>query len=327
MIVVRDLSRLSEPALSALPRPRVFTSGVFDGLHLAHQSMVRRTVAEARAEKGTAGVLTYANHPLSVLAPPYVPKALLSPKQKTRILEEMGIDLLLMPSFTRAFAAMGPEAFVREVLAGILGLDRLVVGYDFRFGKRGEGDTALLEQLASECGFELEVVAAIYDDGVPVSSTQVRELIDTGRVHIAMEKLGRPYEIGGPVVHGYGRGGTLGFPTANIEFDPAFAIPPSGVYAVLVDVSGRLYKGMMNIGASPTFAGNKYRSEAFLLDFGEDGDEASHDLYDQTVRVLFIDRLREERKFESVHALQERLHVDETMARAILETYLADKGA
>jgi riboflavin kinase/FMN adenylyltransferase len=234
--------------------------------------------------------------------------------------------LLVIPPFTREFAAMPPEDFVREVLAGTLGIDRLVVGYDFRFGKQGAGDTALLERLAAECGFELEVVAAIYDDGVPVSSTHVRELIDTGRVHIAMEKLGRPYELAGSVVHGYGRGGKLGFPTANVEFDPAFAIPPSGVYAVLVDVSGRLYKGMMNIGASPTFAGNQYRCEAFLLDFGQDGDEGPHDLYGQTVRVLFIDRLREERKFESVHALQERLHVDETITRAILDTHLADKG-
>lgn len=315
MIRISNLQNAEESSVAGNAQ-RVLTAGVFDGLHLAHQHLVRRVVQEAHvaATPGTAMVFTFANHPLTVLAPPYAPKQLLTTEEKIRCLEKMGIDVLFMPEFTLELGAIEPERFIADILVGAMRIDKLVVGFDFRFGHEGQGDAALLREKAGEYGFDLEVLSAIHHEDRPVSSTHVRELIDTGRVRMAAEILGRPYSLCGPVVSGYGRGTKMGFPTANLEFDPLFAIPASGVYAVRVEVEKQRWNGMMNIGTSPTFEGTEYRPEVFLMDF-------EGDLYGKSMRVEFVERLREERKFESVHALQERLRVDESMARGLLDSH------
>lgn len=314
--------------VAALPRPHSLTVGVFDGLHLAHQALVRRAV-EARipapppveagaptppplpAPPGTAIVFTFSNHPLSVLAPPYTPKTLLAPERKVELLEAMGVDVLVMPEFSSALALIEPEAFVRDFLCGALQVDRLIVGYDFRFGHGGAGNPELLLALGGAYGFEVTVVPAIHHEDRPISSTLIRELIDAGRVRAASELLGRPYELEGPVLHGLGRGATIGFPTANIRFDPAFATPAAGVYAVRVLDGPRVYSAMMNLGTRPTFSGTDFSPEVYLFDF-------SGELYGHRLRLQFVERLREERKFASVAELQDRLRVDERLARAVL---------
>ena len=311
---MRVLESLESLDVSALPAPRALTAGVFDGLHLGHQRLVRLAVRAAHRKQpaGTVIVLTFANHPLSVLAPAYVPKKLLSAQRKAVLLDRMGVDVLIMPEFTAAVAAITPERFVEEILVRGCRVNHLVVGFDYRFGAAGTGDTRFLTEAGRLHRFEVEVAAAVTHQEWTVSSTRIRELIEEGRVHLAAEMLGRPYELSGPSVRGYGRGTQLGFPTANLVFDPSFAIPLSGVYAVQVVLEGRCYGGMMNIGSSPTFAGTEYRPEVFLFDF--DGEE----LYGHELRVYFIERLREERKFPSASALQERLRIDEKLARALL---------
>lgn len=324
MIVLKALpgnGQATEQArIETFSRPRILTSGVFDGLHQAHRLLVRKVVEKARstADGGTAMVFTFANHPLSVLAPPYAPKTLLTQARKEAILEEMGVDVLVMPPFTVELASTDPRTFVEEILVRRLAIDHLIVGYDFRFGKDGQGDTEFLRRMATEHGFGLEVVSAVFHEEHPVSSTYIRDLIDLGRVRLASEILGRPYELEGPVVHGHGRGAQLGFPTANVDFDTSFAIPAAGVYAVYAVLNGQALRGMMNIGWSPTFAGSLYRAEVFLFDFEK------RDLYGETLRIFFMERIREERKFENVHALLERLRVDETLTHAILDSHPID---
>jgi len=313
---MRLIDSLESLDLSDSPSPRVLTAGVFDGLHLAHQRLVHLTLRAAHRKEpgGTAIVLTFANHPLSVLAPAYVPKKLLSAQRKAVLLDRMGVDVLVMPEFTPAVAAITPERFVEEILVRKCRINHLVVGFDYRFGVSGTGDTRFLSEAGRLQRFQVEVAAAVTHEEWTVSSTRIRELIEEGRVHLASEMLGRPYELCGPTVRGYGRGTQLGFPTANLVFDPSFAIPASGVYAVQVLLAGRVHGGMMNIGSSPTFAGTEYRPEVFLFDY--EGEE----LYGRELRVYFIERLREERKFPSAAALRERLGVDEVMARAVLES-------
>ncbi|MFW6286919.1 MAG: bifunctional riboflavin kinase/FAD synthetase [Candidatus Sumerlaeota bacterium] len=313
MLRIDSLDQLPQ-AFKNAPHPRVLTAGTFDGLHRAHQHLIRMT--RERAEGGSAIVFTFSNHPLSILAPPYQPKALLTPQRKEEILRQMDVDNLINPPFTRQFAAMDAESFARSILVDALDIDELVVGFDFRFGNQGLGDEERLRQLGEKYGFDVDIQAAIYHEEWAISSSHIRDLIDSGHLRMAARMLGRPYEMEGPVEHGFGRGTKLGFPTANLAVDPAYAIPASGVYAVFVIVGDKPYKAMMNIGTSPTFAGTEHRPEVFLFDF--DGD-----LYGETLRVQFIERIREERKFESAEALQERLKVDEKVCRAVLESWQA----
>ncbi len=316
MLQVNDLDQLTR-ALQDAPAPRALTAGTFDGLHCAHQHLIATT--RQAALEGTTIVFTFDNHPLSVLAPPYEPKRLLHPERKIEIMEQLGVNLLISPPFTQAFAGMDAETFVRDILVDTLHIDTLIVGFDFRFGHQGRGDEKTLRGLAERHGFEIHIEPAIYHEEWAISSSHIRDLIDSGHLRMAARMLGRPYELQGPVEHGYGRGTKLGYPTANLVFDPIYAIPASGVYAVFVHIGGERYPAMMNIGTSPTFAGTAHRPEVYVFDF-------EGDLYAETLRVEFIDRIREERKFESPEALQERLKVDEQTCRAILESVATQTG-
>lgn len=308
MIRIDDLESAD---LSGMPTPRCATAGVFDGLHRAHRRLVARTVEHA-GPQGTPLVFTFANHPLSTLAPPYAPKLLITPEAKARGFEDMGIGVLVMPRFDTQLAALAPLAFVRDILVERLKIDRLVVGFDFRFGAKGEGHTELLAELAPRFGFQLEVLAPVRAGEFIVSSTRVRELIEEGHMREVEELLERPYELAGRVARGHGRGAELGYPTANLRFDDAYARPPSGVYAVFVRCPSGLFAGMMNIGCNPTFDGAEYSPEVYLFDY--DGPS----LYDRRLSVLFVQRLREERRFPGAEALRARLAVDEKLARGVL---------
>jgi len=318
MIVHEDIGSLD---LRALARPRVVTVGVFDGLHRGHQRLVRRAVERAAQGEGTGGaavVLTFPNHPLSVLAPPYTPRQLVSAERKRELLGKLGVSVVVMPPFTREMASTPAGVFLEEVLLRKCAADAIVAGGDFRFGMDGRGDTRLLAEAGRARGFELEVLPPLHHGDWLISSTRIRELIEEGRVRLAGEMLGRPYDLSGMVVHGFGRGRQLGFPTANLEFDADFVIPASGVYAVLVAFAdGRLVGGMMNIGTSPTFGDAGRRAEVFLFDY------EGESLYGSTLRVYFVERLREERKFVSTEDLQGRLRVDERIARALIEAFPA----
>lgn len=298
--------------LKNLAEPRVLTIGVFDGLHRGHQRLLAQTIEAARADNGAALLLTFQEHPLSLLAPAYKPKRLLSEERRRHILAKMGLDGMITLPFDHDFAAQEPEAFLQLYVRDICRASQLFVGFDFRFGRDGKGDRSTLERAGKELGFAVEVLPAVFQNEWAVSSTRIRELIEEGRLETAGAMLGRPYEMEGEVIAGYGRGSQIGYPTANFDFDSAFAMPPSGVYAVLVHDGQDLHQGMMNIGCSPTFEGSSYRPEAFLLDY--DGPS----LYGEKLRVFFIGRMRDERRFSGVEALKEQLVIDENKARQVL---------
>lgn len=310
------------PALDGrlFPHPRVLSLGVFDGMHRGHQRLIRRTVEAAHLPKGdhgrgTAIVFTFRNHPLSLLAPPYTPKRLSSPAQKAFLLGKMGADAVIMPGFDPSIALLSAAQFLDEVLLGKLAVDHMVAGFDFRFGKSGEGDCDFLAEQGRAKGIGVDVLPALYHGGSIISSTRIRELLEEGRVGEVSEMLGRPYSLEGPIVRGFGRGRGLGYPTANIEFDRSFVLPGSGVYAILALCEGSLHGGMMNIGTSPTFGDAEYRAEANLFDF------AGESLYGHSMRIYFVERIREERRFASVDDLVRRIQLDEKLARALVGSF------
>ncbi|MEW6770562.1 MAG: bifunctional riboflavin kinase/FAD synthetase [Bacillota bacterium] len=289
--------------------------GNFDGVHLGHRQLINQLVAHARRRGGTAVVFTFEPHPAVVLRPQTAPPLLLAPELKRQFIAGLGVDLFLAVPFTRDFAAVRPEVFVREVLVGELGARAVFVGYNYTFGHRGAGTPETLQELAAEHGFEVKIVPPVTVEGQPVSSTLIRKLIAEGRVEEARRFLGYYPVFAGTVVAGENRGAKMGFPTANLEVEDRILVPANGVYAVKVRADGEAFSGVANIGVCPTFAGNtsrRRRIEVFLFDF-------CGDLYGKRLEVSFTKRLREERRFESAAELIEQIQRDVAVARALAE--------
>ncbi|MGQ9512316.1 bifunctional riboflavin kinase/FAD synthetase [Thermodesulfitimonas sp.] len=289
--------------------------GNFDGVHLGHQRLIKRLVEYARQNQGTAAVFTFEPHPAMVLRPEAAPPLLLAPELKQRLIASFGVDILLAVPFTREFALLSPEAFVREVLCAEIGVAAVFVGYNYTFGHRGAGTLETLRELGARYGFTVEVIPPVLVDDQPVSSTLIRGLIAAGKVEEARRYLGYYPVFAGTVVSGAKRGTELGFPTANLEVDSQVLVPANGVYAVKAVVDGEVFLGVANIGICPTFAGNApagRRVEVFLFDF-------HGDLYGKRLEVTFTRRLREERRFRSVAELVEQIRRDVAAARALGE--------
>jgi riboflavin kinase / FMN adenylyltransferase len=285
--------RLSEYT-DAAPGARIVAVGTFDGVHVGHREVIA----------GADTVLTFEPHPLSVLAPAYMPRLLTPLPVKADLIASLGVEELIVVRFDAAFAARSAEEFVEDVLVSRLGAREVRVGENFRFGAGARGDAALL---AAAGGFRTEVVAMRELDGEIVSSSQIRSLIAAGEVARAARLLGDPFELRAPVVDGDRRGRELGFPTANLIPPPELARPGHGVYAGLAN-------GMpaaINVGVRPTFgSGRAELVEAHLLDF-------EGDLYGQELRLRFLERLRGEQRFETAAALVEEMHRDVERTRAI----------
>lgn len=289
--------------------------GNFDGVHLGHQRIIKRLVEYARENQGTAAVFTFEPHPAMVLRPDAAPPLLLAPELKQRLIGSFGVDILLAIPFTREFALLSPEAFVREVLCAEIGVAAVFVGYNYTFGHRGAGTPETLRELGARYGFTVEVIPPVLVGGQPVSSTLIRGLIAAGKVEEAQRYLGYYPVFAGTVVSGAKRGTELGFPTANLEVDSQVLVPANGVYAVRAVVDGEVFLGVANIGVCPTFAGDApvgRRVEVFLFDF-------HGDLYGKRLEVSFTRRLREERCFRSVAELVEQIRRDVAAARALAE--------
>lgn len=289
------------------------TIGVFDGLHLGHRALINRCVREAKSYGLAPLVLSFQNHPLSVLAPPYCPKRIMRPLRKAAVLADLECVHYVNLPFTREFAQIGPVDFCHEILHKACNAKFVIVGYDFTFGSHGEGNMQLLKAKGHELGFEVMELNPVACGDLRVKSTMVRETLHTGQVDVAAWMLGRPHELFGKVVTGFGRGRQLGFPTANLELDTQYAVPARGVYAVRVHIEGdwRHYGGMLNIGMNPTFNNTKQSVEVHLISF--DGD-----LVGKNLEIDFITRLRDEMKFSSPEALAEQLRLDELAAREAL---------
>ena len=302
-----------ELARFSLPREALVAVGVFDGVHRGHRFLISR-LKELAAERGLASVvLTFRQHPLEVLAPPTVLPYLTDAGEKAALLGQTGVDTVAVISFTPEVAALSAGEFI-ALLQKHLRMRGLVMGPDFALGRGREGDTARLEALGREAGFTVTVVAAVEAGGEVVSSTAIRHALAAGDMSRVTRLLGRPYRIRGTVVTGAGRGAGIGFPTANFEVDPKKAMPPEGVYATWAHVGGRAHPSMTNIGRCPTFGGQKTAVEVHLLDF-------SGDLYGQELAVELVERLRDERRFDSVDELRRQIAEDVRLGSQILGSH------
>jgi len=290
----------------------VVALGNFDGVHLGHRQLFRHLVAASSRFGCPAVVLTFTPHPLKFLAPDNAPLLLNTPAEKRRLIAASHVDYLIEYPFTADLAAMSPMEFVADILLAKLKIKALIVGYDYAFGKNRCGDTQFLKTSGGQHGFDVDVLQPVGDDGVPYSSTMVREMLMAGNVSDAVVLLGRQYNIEGVVVHGDKRGTKLGFPTANLQTDKEL-LPLAGVYAVKVRHGEEEYSGVVNLGVRPTFNGVRSSVEVYLLDY-------SGQLYGESLRIYFVERLRGERKFSSVSELVEAITVDIDKARKILSS-------
>lgn len=300
------------------------TIGAYDGVHLGHRRLLSLLSARAAARGLLSAVVTFDRHPATVVRPESAPPLLTDLEQKLELLEDCGVDLVLVVPFDRARADETAEEFVSEVLVGALGARLVVVGVDFHFGHGRKGNVALLAELGAVDGFEVEGVDLAASADAAISSTRIRRLVAAGEVAGAAALLGRPHQVRGPVVHGDGRGRSeLGYPTANLAVPGEIALPGIGIYAGwYTRPGGATHPAAVSVGRRPTFydAADDPQVpvvEAYLLDF--DGD-----LYGEEGRVSFVERLRGEERFDRVADLVEQMGRDVARARAVLSRREAD---
>ena len=309
MKLIEKLEDIEKPYSNA-----VITIGNFDGVHIGHQALFHEVIEKADILGSTALAMTFEPHPIRVLKNNGHPPLLTPLNQKIELIAKTGIDALLCIPFTHEFASISAKEFVLDILLGRIGIQVIVVGKDYTFGKNRQGNLNLLLSYAEAYDFEVDVV-----DWVPVSkympdrisSTRIRALLLDGNVQQAHKLLGRYYQVSGTVVPGRNRGGKLlGFPTANIQLTDELC-PKSGIYAVSVDCLGKRHRGVANIGYSPTFADQEFTIEVHILDFNTE-------LYGKPITIKFIERIRNEIKFAGISELSQQIARDVEAARVIL---------
>ena len=295
------------------PQYSVVTSGTFDGVHLGHQKILGRLKELAARKQGETVLLTYWPHPRLILQPEDNSLRLLTTlTEKVKLLEELGVDHLIILPFTKELSQMSSEEFIREILVEKVQTKTLVIGYDHKFGKNREGSFEYLKSHSHLFGFDMEEISRQDVDDLAVSSTKIRTALAQGDISTASKYLGRPYFLSGQVVKGQQIGRSIGFPTANIQVvDKYKLLPRDGAYAVYAEVGAIRYKAILNIGDRPTVDGKKKTIEAHLIDF--DGD-----VYGQELSIHFQEFLREEERFENLDALKNQLVIDRESAIFIL---------
>ena len=292
-------------------RDSYLSIGVFDGVHRGHGHLLETLRRQAARAGCSPGVVTFCNHPRTVLYPGTSTNILTTVEERTRLLRSAGIEVVVPVSFTVDVSRLTASEFV-AMLQRYLRMRGLVVGPDFVLGHNREGTPEVLRALGRELGFTVAVADAFTEGGVRVSSTRIRKALAQGDVVTASQLLGRHYALIGEVVHGAGRGGSvLGYPTANIAVDAAIAMPADGIYATWAYVDQQRYQAATSIGVRPTFGGAERTIEAFLLDF-------QGDLYHKRMRLELVERLRDEVSFESAEALQKQMDLDVEETRRIL---------
>ena len=289
-------------------RPTVLTLGVFDGLHLGHQRIMQTVVERARAVEAHATAITFDPHPRAVLHPESAPPLLQTLDQRLANLEVLGVEQTIVIPFTREFASQPAEDFMSDIIHDRLHAKEVYLGKGFAFGKDRGGNIALLKSMSEKLGFVADEVDEVRLRGHRVSSSKIRQLLAEGRINLARRMLGRPYGVEGVIIRGNRRGHTIGFPTANLKPHNR-VIPRYGVYATASLVGGTWRKSITNIGVRPTFENDADPSiESYIFDF--DGD-----LYGDVLRVRFLHRIRDERKFNGINELKAQIERDTRRAR------------
>jgi len=293
----------------------VVTIGTFDGVHLGHREVISELQRLSAISGGDSVVFTFEPHPRIVIAPEEDSLRLLSTKnEKINLMEKIGIDHLVIYPFTREFSKLSYNEFVTDILVGRMKISSLVVGYDHRFGQGRKGDFRSLEMLSKSLNFRVEQLSQLLVDNKIVSSSKIRLSLDAGDISKANHFLGYRYTVSGKVIEGKQLGRKIGFPTANVEtFDRHKLVPGDGVYAVLVETGGKVYKGMLNIGIRPTVNYNADHKSIEVHIFNFDAD-----IYDSEITLFFVEKIRDEQKFTDIDKLREQLIKDQIVALNIL---------
>jgi len=290
----------------------IVTIGTFDGIHIGHQKILKDLIKTAKKEGKKSVLLTFFPHPRMVLQKDNKILLLNTIEEKSGLLEKMGLDYLIIHPFSKEFSRLTALDFVRDILVNKLNTSRLIIGYDHHFGKNREGNIHQLKEYSLLYDFKVEEIPAQDIDDVSVSSTKIRTALKEGNLKTANNYLGYHYMLNGTVVSGKKLGGTIGFPTANLEIkEPYKLIPKTGVYIIKTHINTDLYTGIMNIGFNPTVLGKHQTIEAHLFDFNED-------LYGKEIMIEFIYFLREEHKFKSIEELVVQLNIDKENAISYL---------
>ena len=307
MKIYHDISELVEI------KNAVVTVGTFDGIHKGHRKLISEVCCMAKAAKGESVVITFDPHPRQVLNPTSGVKMINTLDEKKEVFGQMCVDHLLIISFTKKFAKTSSEDFLKKYIVEPFDLKAIVIGYDHHFGKGRKGNLDFLKNMGNKYGFEVDQVPMQEFKDVALSSSNVREAIQKGRMQVARSYLGYNYSITGTVVKGNQVGRTLGFPTANIEPDnPEKLIPAYGVYASLVRYGDKVYQGMSNIGIRPTLDEHKLTIEVNIFDFDED-------IYGEKITIYFLQHTRAEKKFRDLELLRRRLVIDKVKVKKILD--------
>lgn len=291
--------------------PHVISLGNFDGVHLGHRAILQATVAAAKRLGARSSALIFTPHPLQVLAPGRLPFLLITTEDRIALLGEAGIDFVIVQQFTKEFASITPETFVREILKDALDISGVVVGFDYTFGCHGSGSADDLQRFGEIHRFSVEVIPPVTVNNLPASSSAIRTLLSSGKVEEAEQMLGYPFFLRGKVVRGDGRGRQLGFPTANLQLPPELVQPGHGVYLTRILAAGRTYWGVANVGRRPTFCKGEPAMEVHLLD-------AEGNFYGQEMTVYFLRKIRDEAAFADSALLKEQISRDVAAARQFI---------
>ncbi|MHA3047610.1 bifunctional riboflavin kinase/FAD synthetase [Riemerella anatipestifer] len=289
--------------------PTALSIGMFDGVHLGHQSIIKNLKKISDEKKLSSGLLTFWPHPRTIFNPNENLKLLNTLTEKTSLIENLGVDFLFLQNFDEDFRNLSADDFVKKILVDKLNVKHLIIGHDHRFGKDKKGDFNLLQKMATEFDFEVQQLGAIQLENQNISSTKIRNAITSGDFKSANDMLGYHYPLSGKVIHGKKIGRTIGYPTANISIDNIKLLPKKGAYIVEVWINNLFYKGMLSVGTNPTVSGTELSVEVYILDFNKD-------IYDQDITIKFRDFLHEEIKFDGLEALIKKLDKDKALTES-----------
>ncbi len=280
----------------------VVTIGNFDGLHKGHQVLIKKTIEYAKLKNIKSVVFTFENHPANYFNPNTI-KNIISNEQKIKRLKALGVDYIINIPFNKFMTKISAYNFVKDILVSKLNAQKIIVGYDFNFARNKEGNVSVLNDLSKKFKFELEVINPIKINNIRVSSTFIRNLILTGKLEKVKDYLGYDYELSGEVIHARKLGRTIGFPTANMKINEEVVIPKGGIYATKVYIDNEIFYGATNIGYNPTVNGQTLSIETNILNF-------DRDIYGKIIKLEFLERIRNEKKFSSIEELKNQLQKD-----------------